>query len=99
MWEQGGGKGGFPDKPASKAQCEVTVKLNIISVVQSVSEDKLSTILHGQNKISPTHSQHAQCVFWSYTRVGVDGRVCSCLMLIGYQQLMDHGPPGCSDPD
>lgn len=52
----GGEGGGFPDKPASNAQCEVTVKRNIESVVQSASEDKLTTILHGQNKISPTHS-------------------------------------------
>lgn len=53
---RGEGRGGFPDKPASNAPCEVTVKRNIESVAQSASEDKLWTILHGQNKISPTHS-------------------------------------------
>lgn len=51
----GGRKGGFLEKLASNSQCGVTVKRNIESVVQSVSEDKLSTILHVQNKISPTH--------------------------------------------
>lgn len=88
------GGGGFPDTPASNAQCEVTVKRNIESVVRTNL-----TILRGQNKILPTHSQHAQRAFWSYTGVGVEGRVCSRPVLIGRQQLMDHGPPGRSDPD